>query len=214
MFTLTEAVELAFLDLEESYVCSWRTGKGSKESIMEAFSQREVPPYIYLGFKGSDGLRHALGRAIPNNNKPKFGNKPWEDWVFDRIGLYFCETCGKVHEVGYDIPCTPLQDLKDTKYRADTRELVSAWICEFLLENPCEICKETDIRVLEFDHLLPENKSFDIGNRGCRSLGTVQKEISKCRVLCANCHKKHTGSTQNHFKNKYFTKLISNDTTN
>jgi len=208
MFTLQEAVQLAFLDLEESFLCTWRSGKGSKDSLIEAFSQREVPAYIYLGFKGSDGLRHAFARGVPDNDKPKSGNKAWEDWVLERIGCYDCSTCCQVHESLYDNPCKPLADIQKSAYNKERRNNVSEWLCLFLTQNPCSICSESDIRVLEFDHINPETKSFDIGNRGCKSLKLVQEEVAKCRVLCSNCHKKHTASTQNHYKHKYFSSLL------
>jgi hypothetical protein len=105
MFELQDAIKLAFIDLEESFQCTWRSGKGSKKSIMEAFSQREIPPYIYLGYEGSDGLRHAFARAIPDNDKPTKSKKKWEDWVLERINLYYCNVCSKVHDSTADPEC-------------------------------------------------------------------------------------------------------------
>ena len=47
--------------------------------------------------------------------------------------------------------------------------------------------------MLHFDHLDPNEKSFTISRRiDALSLSRIIKEISKCRVLCANCHMKHT----------------------
>lgn len=201
MFELKDAIELAFLDLEESYKCSWRAGKGSKEAIIEAFSQRKIPPYKYLGFKGSDGLRHAFGRAIPDNNKPT--NVKWEDWVLDRIEMYYCNICCKVHDKT-DIACSPI-----ARDRSDVRNSVSDYICNYLSKNPCSICGESDIRVLEFDHVDPTTKSFNIGDRSNRGIDLVSAEISKCRVLCANCHRRHTSATQNHYKHSYFLSLLN-----
>lgn len=198
MYELKDAVNLAFIDLEESYLCDWRAGKGSKDSLIEAFSQREVPPYKYLNFQGSDGLRHAFGRALPNNNKPK--NKKWEDWILSRIGLYYCSICKKVHDQVSDTPCNSIRD------RSENRDIVSEAICEYLRHNPCIECGEPDIRVLEFDHLDPTTKLFNVGDRSNRSIDSVFTEIAKCRVLCANCHRKHTAITQQHFKHIYYTK--------
>lgn len=203
MFELPEAMELAFIDLEESYICSWRMGKGSRDSIIKAFSQRDVPAYKFLGFAGSDGLRHAFGRAIPDNNKPTSNNKKWEDWVLERIGLYYCAICGRVHESSIDEEC-----LSPTIDRSQGREGTSIELCNYLLRNPCIICGETDIRVLEFDHVTPETKSFNIGDRSNRTWPTLLKEIEKCRVLCANCHRRHTAESYNHFKHQFFTNLL------
>jgi transposase len=45
------------------------------------------------------------------------------------------------------------------------------------------------VRALEFHHLDPETKQFELGYRGCtRSLASPRAEASKCVLLCSNCH--------------------------
>src|ERR1700730_1056385 len=54
----------------------------------------------------------------------------------------------------------------------------------------CADCGERHPATLQFHHLNSEDKTFTIGdavNRGF-SLDRIKKEISKCIVLCANCH--------------------------
>lgn len=54
----------------------------------------------------------------------------------------------------------------------------------------CADCGEQHPATLQFHHLNSEDKTFTIGdavNRGF-SLDRIKKEISKCIVLCANCH--------------------------
>ncbi|MEM1126207.1 MAG: hypothetical protein AAGI71_06100 [Bacteroidota bacterium] len=43
---------------------------------------------------------------------------------------------------------------------------------------------------MDFDHVDSRNKAFDIG-RGLsnRSVAEVEHEITKCDVVCANCHR-------------------------
>jgi len=44
--------------------------------------------------------------------------------------------------------------------------------------------------VLEFHHKDPSEKDFSISRKGhCRSWQRVSKEIEKCDLLCANCHR-------------------------
>jgi transposase len=44
-------------------------------------------------------------------------------------------------------------------------------------------------RALEFHHLDPGAKEFELGYRGCtRSLASLRAEASKCVLLCSNCH--------------------------
>ena len=43
---------------------------------------------------------------------------------------------------------------------------------------------------LDFDHLDPTIKKFDVSRRLCNgTLTSLFKEIRKCQVLCANCHR-------------------------
>jgi transposase len=45
------------------------------------------------------------------------------------------------------------------------------------------------VRALEFHHLDPQAKLFELGYRGCtRSLASLRAEASKCVLLCSNCH--------------------------
>ncbi len=44
--------------------------------------------------------------------------------------------------------------------------------------------------VLEFHHRDPSQKDFNVSSKGhSRSWERVQKEIEKCDLLCANCHR-------------------------
>ena len=55
----------------------------------------------------------------------------------------------------------------------------------------CSVCGNEDHRVLEFHHRDPTQKKFSIvkavHNR--YSLNALQKEIEKCDLICANCHR-------------------------
>ena len=61
----------------------------------------------------------------------------------------------------------------------------------------CCYCGETYSRCLDFHHLDPTQKNKSIGSM-CVQFGsaTFWKEISKCAVLCKNCHVKvHDGNS-------------------
>ena len=46
------------------------------------------------------------------------------------------------------------------------------------------------ISALEFHHLEPEHKDFSMGNKGyTRSWEKIKKELDKCILVCANCHR-------------------------
>lgn len=76
--------------------------------------------------------------------------------------------------------------------RKIAREKSRLYIDEYLSENPCVDCGESDIIVLEFDHVNGE-KLFSISNKiGRISIDNLKAEMLKCEVRCANCHRRKT----------------------
>ena len=66
------------------------------------------------------------------------------------------------------------------------------WLYEYLLGHPCVDCGETDPVVLEFDHRRGD-KEIEISRAVNNwSLPRLCEEITKCDVLCANCHARRT----------------------
>lgn len=77
------------------------------------------------------------------------------------------------------------------------REDVLVTLLEYLRVHPCVDCGETDIRKLEFDHRDGSGKTMEVTRMvGRRSWATIQQEIAKCDVRCANCHRKRTALQQ------------------
>lgn len=67
----------------------------------------------------------------------------------------------------------------------------------------CCQCGNKDPRCLDFHHINPKTKHSEIGRliHSGTSISNIQKELEKCTVLCANCHR------ELHFKNSYNTKI-------
>ena len=60
----------------------------------------------------------------------------------------------------------------------------------------CCICGYNKyVGALEFHHLDPNQKDFNIGAKGyTRSFNKVKEELDKCMCVCANCHREiHAG---------------------
>lgn len=76
---------------------------------------------------------------------------------------------------------------------AARRVRVRAVIADHLRIHPCVDCGEDDPVVLEFDHVRGE-KLFEISraDNNCVSIATLRREIVKCEVRCANCHRRKT----------------------
>lgn len=73
--------------------------------------------------------------------------------------------------------------------RLKSRSIAQEFVNQYLRSHPCELCGETDIRVLTFDHYLGVKK-MNIGDLVTQgySINTIKEEINKCAVLCFNCH--------------------------
>lgn len=68
-------------------------------------------------------------------------------------------------------------------------------INEYFSNNPCVDCGETDIFVLEFDHVRGD-KNFTISQKiGNLAWAIIENEIAKCDIRCTNCHLKRTIAT-------------------
>lgn len=63
---------------------------------------------------------------------------------------------------------------------------------EYKSELKCQVCGENDIVCLDFHHNNPDEKEYNISHMVSRgySKERIMKEINKCSVLCANCHRK------------------------
>ena len=68
--------------------------------------------------------------------------------------------------------------------------------------HSCIDCGEDNPLVLEFDHVRGEKKAnvSDMGNQAY-SIKTIQKEIEKCEIRCANCHRIATYNRRKNISN-------------
>ncbi len=84
---------------------------------------------------------------------------------------------------------------KDTYYqrKKNRREATYRKLKQYLQAHPCVDCQERDFVVLEFDHVRGEKKLgvAEMASRGI-SWAEIEKEIEKCEVRCANCHRRKT----------------------
>jgi len=82
------------------------------------------------------------------------------------------------------------------------RKKTQDFVCEYLTFHPCVDCGETDIVVLEFDHL--SDKEFNISMKMSCGIEKLMVEIAKCEIRCANCHRRKTAERLGgNYKTKY-----------
>jgi hypothetical protein len=86
------------------------------------------------------------------------------------------------------------------KRRRQYKTAARAYVLSYLAAHPCVDCGFTTPAALEFDH--QEQKKMNVSNllNQGYSLSMIRKEISKCQVRCANCHRIRTGLNQGWFK--------------
>lgn len=91
---------------------------------------------------------------------------------------------------------------KAKRWNKEQTVILRNFIISHLLKHHCVDCGESSLSVLDFDHI--KDKRFGISSmiRNCHSLNSVKKEINKCEVRCANCHRKKTFIERNFWKNK------------
>jgi hypothetical protein len=118
-------------------------------------------------------------------------------------GRFLIETkiCSKCHQ---ELPLSefPYRDKAKGTYRADCKKCHSSYMKNKYQEKRkaveeiktslcCQKCGDKRGYVLDFHHLDPKTKDDTVARllAGTYSLDTVLKEIEKCVVLCANCHR-------------------------
>lgn len=134
--------------------------------------------------------------------------KPINDYNFKNrsLGLYHseCKICTRLfiknhynNNKEYYLKKTRIRNYKLRKEATD-------YIIQYLQNNPCVDCGETDIVVLEFDHdrdKFIKIKAISSLIRISYPLDKIKEEIKKCEVRCANCHRRKTAKEFNWLKN-------------
>jgi hypothetical protein len=72
------------------------------------------------------------------------------------------------------------------------RDYLRLWLRDYKRSLSCSRCEETDPVCLEFHHVGDDEKEISISKAPTNgwSIERTLREISKCEVLCSNCHKK------------------------
>lgn len=86
---------------------------------------------------------------------------------------------------------------KAKQYNSVTKRRNKTYIYNWLISHPCVDCGESDIEVLEFDHIEPlKRKGGRVSDQLTCSIARLEAEISKCEIRCANCHTRRTRRMQ------------------
>lgn len=90
---------------------------------------------------------------------------------------------------------------KNAEYAAQRYAERRKWIDEIKLSRGCTDCgyKEHPA-ALQFDHVDPSKKAFQISISFMRNWESILAEIAKCVVRCANCHAVKTATNKENRK--------------
>jgi len=116
---------------------------------------------------------------------------------FDGLSCY-CKTChAEKVRTHYATSAKYREQTKRRAKKLTNKRLIL--IYQHLLTHPCVDCGETDVMVLDFDHINPKNKSCGVTElaRKHASWKIIEQEIKKCVVRCANCHRRRTAKQFN-----------------
>jgi hypothetical protein len=80
---------------------------------------------------------------------------------------------------------------------AERKQLIAAQFREYKLTQRCLCCSESAPECLDFHHLDPQEKDFNLSVGVGQGFGwpKILDELQKCVCVCSNCHRKiHAGT--------------------
>jgi len=105
----------------------------------------------------------------------------------------YCKVCNRIYQKRHYLLNADDYKNKRTVRRERVRREYFKLIRDYLESHHCIDCGEKDILVLEFDHVRGEKFSeVTTMINDTYSWDKILKEIDKCDVRCANCHRRKT----------------------
>lgn len=101
-----------------------------------------------------------------------------------------CRECNRLRSQKYyednrDKHCEVIR-IRNKAIRKQNKEFVDS-----IRSSGCIICGEKSLCCLDFHHLDKSSKEFGISNMiSGYSIEKIKNEISKCIIVCSNCHRK------------------------
>ena len=115
-----------------------------------------------------------------------------------------------------ELPLTSFYSRGGGRYRSECKECHCTYVKEkyqerkgkvneFKSQEGCQKCGDKRSYVLDYHHIDPQTKEATIARitSNNNKMNDIQKEIEKCVILCANCHREY-----HYFKNN-LNKIIS-----
>ena len=102
-----------------------------------------------------------------------------------------CKDCQRQKEKDYYNEHKQKDREKTLLSKKKHRQKILAFL-EDIKKDGCCLCGEKDVSCIDFHHLY--DKEFNLACSPSYSMAKIKCEVSKCILLCANCHRKlHAG---------------------
>ncbi len=174
--------------------------KELKNNIIKLYKEGKTMPYICKALNVS---KATVSYQINKEGISRFKNpvEITED-LLNKMQIRYeeCKNLSIVSkEFGVSINRLKYLNRRETKTGYEVLKNRRYRIKKLLVEykgNKCKICGyDKCLSALEFHHLEPENKDFTISyNTKYNNLDILKKEVDKCILVCANCHREiHAG---------------------
>lgn len=112
----------------------------------------------------------------------------------------YCKSCNIERAKRFYVDNPEKCKERDKRRKPRARDENRMRVLQYLLAHPCIDCGESDPVVLEFDHLRDKVRALSQLAGTAYAWKTIQAEIDKCVVRCANCHRRKTAREMNNFR--------------
>jgi hypothetical protein len=115
------------------------------------------------------------------------------NWRWKALGIKQrrCRECQHIQQNDWYARNKEFHKKKMVAQKQRVRQETRQYVENYLATHPCVDCGESDLAVLEFDHVRGFKKyNISYMLRSGYGVTAVEKEIAKCDIRCANCHRK------------------------
>ena len=142
--------------------------------------------------------------SLKTCNHCREAKKPSEfNWRYKKLGVRqpTCRECRKKQQNQWYKRNRESHKAKTWDNKVKRRDEARTYILGYLSSHHCIDCGESNTIVLEFDHVRGRKKMAvaHMAQEGY-SLEAIRKEINKCEVRCANCHRIRTHKQKGWFR--------------
>jgi hypothetical protein len=124
------------------------------------------------------------------------------NWRYKKLGIRHptCKECHKTYRKKWyeKNKKRHIENVAERQQRIVQEARQFIW--DYLATHPCVDCGESDPIVLEFDHVRGRKKhNISVMAGQGYSIASIQKEMEKTEVRCANCHRRKTSEERGWF---------------